>query len=285
MTGRIRIARQAGGHVAGIVIDNPGRRNAIDTAMARAFIDALTELERDDDVKVIIISGAGGDLTVGADVAEIAARFPPPAEGKRAAPLSQRARFAAANLWWGPDGLFNRILLCPKITLVAAKGACLEAGLYLALYADLTIAADDAVFGNPAWRQLGVNGDVSMLIAAVGLKRAKELIYCGGEWDAATALAYGLVDRVVDAAGQDKAVAALAGTCAMIMRDAIAAEKQVVRAALARMQIGTGMAAAAVIAGWGTNIHFRAGEFNLLREARHSGIDEALSAFLIFDQH
>jgi enoyl-CoA hydratase/carnithine racemase len=276
MTGRIRIDRAPGRHIAGIVIDNPGRRNAMDRAMAQAFTDALTELEQDDDVKVIVISGAGGNLTAGVEVRETIARFPHSDGGKRGRPLSQRARFAAANLWWGPQGLFRRLLLCPKITLVAAEGACFEAGLYLALYADLTVASETAVFGNPIWRHIGVNGDISMLIAAVGLKRAKELIYCGGEWDAADAFSYGLIDRVTQSADHEAAVAALADTCAMIMRDAVAAEKQVIGAALARMQITTGMAAGAVVAAWGTNIHFRQGEFNLLREARRTGIRAAL---------
>jgi enoyl-CoA hydratase/carnithine racemase len=128
----------------------------------------------------------------------------------------------------------------------------------------------------PQWRHVGVDGDVSMLVAAVGLKRAKEIIYCGATWDAPTALTYGLIDGVTSPADHPAAITALAESCAMIMRDAVAAEKQVVRAALARMQIETGFGAAAVVAGWGTNIHFRAGEFNFLKEAKSAGVQAAL---------
>ena len=126
---------------------------------------------------------------------EIVARFPhrPPRAFVR---RNQRARFEAANVWWGSAGLFSRLLHSSKITIAAAKGLCLETGLYLALYSDLTVASETAKFGVPAWRHVGVNGDISMLIAAVGLKRAKSLIYCGAEWDARTALAYGLIDGV-----------------------------------------------------------------------------------------
>lgn len=273
MSGRVTWRRSTDPNIGEIVIDHPEKRNAMTAAMAGEFRDALTALERDETVKVIVISATGADLSSGIDADEIVARFPPPAEGVR--PPNQRARFEAANVWWGSAGLFGRLLHSSKITIAAAKGLCLETGLYLALYSDLTLASETAKFGVPAWRHVGVNGDISMLIAAVGLKRAKSLIYCGAEWDARTALGYGLIDGVAPSSDHTAAVEGLAATCAMIMRDAIAAEKQVVLASLSRMQIDTGLAAAAVIGGWGTNIHFRDGEFNFLRHARQVGVDAA----------
>jgi enoyl-CoA hydratase/carnithine racemase len=278
MSGRVTWHRTADRNIGEIVIDYPEKRNAVTAAMAVAFCDAITALERDESVKVIVISGAGPDLTSGTDAGESVSRFPAPAGEARPRPPNQRGRFQAANLWWGHGGLFSRILHCSKITVAAAKGLCLETGVYIALYSDLTVASDTAVFGIPPWRHIGVNGDISMLVAAVGLKRAKELIYCGGAWDARTALSYGLIDGVAKPSDHRATIDSLAGSCAMIMRDAIAAEKQVVFAALARMQIDTGLAAAAVISGWGTNIHFRAGEFNFLRQARQAGIGAALRA-------
>ena len=261
--------------VAEIVIDNPEGRNRVSVAMAGQFLETLTALEADDAIKVIIFSGTGPDFCSGVDVQDIAARFRPPVPGARQQPLSQRSRFAAAEIWWGAQGLFARILHSPKITIAAAQGQCLEAGLYFSLFSDLTIASRTAEFGNPAWQNVGVNGDIAMLIAAVGLKRAKEMIYTGACWSAEQAQAYGLIDDVVSAQALRPAVEKLATTCAMIMRDAIAAEKQVVLASLARMQIDTGLAAAAVIAGWGSNLHFRTGEFNLLREMRDDGEEGA----------
>ncbi|HEY0106100.1 MAG TPA: enoyl-CoA hydratase/isomerase family protein [Rhizomicrobium sp.] len=277
MSGRIAVDRSAGERTASIVIDHPERENAITPRMAAQFCEALTALERDDAVKVVVIKGAGANLTSGADLTAVAQRFAPP-DGEAKKPLSQRARFADADLWWGRAGLFGRVLYCPKITIVAAHGKCHGAGLHLALYADLAIASATAAFAMPEWRHAGVNGDLSMLVAAVGLKRAKELVYWGREWDAATAMSHGLVNAVVASDRHDAATAELAQCCAMIMRDAVAAEKQVVRAALARMQVETGLAAAAVVGAWGTNIHFRQGEFNLLRAAKHDGLDAAVAA-------
>ena len=62
------------------------------------------------------------------------------------------------------------------------------------------------------------------------------------------------------------------------MRDGIITEKHVVFASLAKMQINTGFATAAVVGGWASNVHFRPGEFNFLREVKRSGLDAALKA-------
>jgi len=276
MTGKIIVHRRADRYIGEIVIDNPGKSNAITAAMVAEFCAALDAFERDNDVKVIVISGSGPDLTVGSDVDEIARRFEKKSGDGRERPVNQRVRFDAANLWWGPHGLYRRVLHCPKVTILAAKGLCFEAGLYLATYCDLTIAAETAVFANPHWQHLGVNGDISMLVAAVGLKRAKDLVYTGARWSARDAVSFGLIDGVTAAEQHDQAIETLANSCAMIMRDAVASEKQIIAAALARMQIDTGFGAAAVLGAWSTNIHFRDGEFNLLREMKQIGRTKAL---------
>jgi 2-(1,2-epoxy-1,2-dihydrophenyl)acetyl-CoA isomerase len=285
MTGTIQIRRQAAQHIGEIVIDNAARGNVISEAMAGQFIAALAELEADPGTKVILISGNGENLSTGLDAADVAARLPAPDPAQKRKPVNQRTRFAAAARYWGAEGLFARILHSPKITITAAQGHCLESGLYLALYSDLTMAADNAVFANPAWQTVGVNGDITMLIAAVGLKRAKEMIYCGAEWDAPAALQYGLIDAIAPLPDLRSAALGLAASCAMIMRDAVIAEKQVVLASLARMQVQTGLEAAAVVNAWGSNIHFRPGEFNVLKALRDRGADGASAAARdFFDQ-
>jgi enoyl-CoA hydratase/carnithine racemase len=243
--------------------------------MVGRFCLALDELERDDDIKVIVIAGAGTDLSTGLDVAEAERMYNLFSRPGHRIP-SQRARLAAHHeLWWGPEGMYNRLLHCRKITVLAARGQCLGVGLYLCLYSDLVIASGDASFANPRWRHVGVDGDISMLVAAVGLKRAKELMFCAATWSAEEGRSCGLVDDVVADDALADAVAGLARSCAMIMRDGIATEKQVVFAALAKMQVDTGFAAASVLGGWASNIHHRKGEFNLLRELRDHGPAEA----------
>lgn len=279
MSGHIACHRDADGHTGRIVIHGADVSNFITIDMARSFVTALSELEADDAIKVIVISGDGENLTGGFDPAELEQLYRSAPGGAERKVPSQRARlFAHDRLWWGPQGIYGRLLHCPKITILVAKGLCHEVGLYLALYSDLVFAASDARFANHRWRHVGVDGDISMLIAAVGLKRAKELMYCGSEWPADEARAYGLVDEVISPEGLEDTVNKTVATCTQVMRDGIVTEKHVVFASLAKMQINTGFAAASVIGGWASNIHFRPGEFNFLREARNQGVDKALAA-------
>lgn len=269
----------AGSHIGRIVINRGSHSNAFNMDMVDAFVEALSAFESDDAIKVILISGADDDLTAGFDASEIERVYREAPGGVERKVPSQRARLLAVDrLWWGPRGLYGRLLHCPKITMLAARGLCHEIGLYLALYCDLVFAASDARFANPRWRHVGVDGDVSMLVAAVGLKRAKELMYCGFEWTAQEALDYGLIDEVAKPDDLDEIMEKTAAVCAQVMRDGIITEKHVVFASLAKMQINTGFAAATVIGGWASNIHFRPGEFNFLREARNAGVVSALKA-------
>ena len=279
MSDPILCKRDVESHIGRIVIQRPEKANAFSMEMVEAFRAALSELEGDDAIKVIVISAAGENLTRGSDPAEVEQIYrTAPGDSIRKVP-SQRARLLALDgLWWGPNGLYGRLLHCPKITVLAAKGLCHEVGLYLALYCDLVFASESARFANPRWRHVGVDGDISMLVAAVGLKRAKELMYCGCEWSAREALAYGLIDEVVSEASLEETVDTTAALCTQVMRDGIVTEKHVVFASLAKMQISTGLATAAVVGGWASNLHFRPGEFNFLREVKHSGLDAALRA-------
>ena len=279
MSAHILCERNAESHVGRIVIRRPDQANAFSIAMVDAFRSALSELEGDDSIKVIVIAAVGENLTRGFDPAEVEKIYTmAPGGGNRKVP-SQRARLLALDgLWWGPNGLYGRLLHCPKITILAAKGLCHEVGLYLSLYCDLVFASESACFANPRWRHVGVDGDISMLIAAVGLKRAKELMYLGSEWSARDALAYGLIDDVVGESDLEATVQKTAAFCTQVMRDGIVTEKHVAFASLAKMHINTGFATATAVGAWASNVHFRPGEFNFLREVKHAGLDAALKA-------
>lgn len=279
MTGFIGRVIDSEAHIGRIVIRRPETCNAFTLEMVAEFRDALTAMARDDAVKVIVIAAEGADLTRGLDPADVERMYQAAPGGSERKVPSQRARLLAQDaLWWGPDGLYGRLLHCPKITILAARGLCHEVGLYLALYCDLVFADDSARFANPRWRHVGVDGDISMLVAAVGLKRAKELMYFGFEWPARDARAYGLIDEVVAPSELDAAVDRIATLCTQVMRDGIVTEKHVVFASLAKMQINTGFATATAVGAWASNVHFRPGEFNFLREARNAGLEAALKA-------
>lgn len=180
---RIRVEVEA--PIGFLVIDNPERRNAIALDMWRAIPDAIAALDAAEDVRVIVIRGAGDLAFVsGADISEFAT-VRRDAESARA--------YEAANA-----RAFASIREAKKPTIAMIRGFCLGGGMGVAVATDLRIAADDAVFGIPAAR-LGVGYPpecIRDVVNAVGPMRAKELFFTARRIDAARAAAIGLVAAV-----------------------------------------------------------------------------------------
>lgn len=268
----VRLDKDHAEHVAVLTLEEP----FVTRAMARRVVEHLDDLDGDDDIKVVVLRGSGPDLAAGWDPRDAWAQYVEAPGGAVRKHPSQRARLIALDeSWWGPRGLYQRLLHCRKVTIAEARGRCLDTGLYLALCSDLVVAGPDAEFGSPRWHNIGVDTDMSLLFATVGLKRAKELMYGNLVWSADQALAFGLVDQVVD----DAAAGArdLASVCASIMRDGIVTEKYAVFASLEKMGIGHSFAATTVVSASLSNIHFQPGEFNFLRQVREVGAEAALA--------
>lgn len=172
------------GRRAEMVLNRPDKRNAITRAMWAAIPNLVAPLANDESVRLLVVRGEGGSFAAGADIAEFPETF---ANGEVAARNQAAMRAAMAAL---ED--------FPKPTLAFIRGACVGGGCGLALACDLRLAAEDARLGiTPAKLGLvyGV-ADTRRLVQAVGLSRAKDLLFSGRLIDAAEALRIGLVDRV-----------------------------------------------------------------------------------------
>jgi len=167
--------------VSVLTVDRPDVRNALDTATVDELHRALDEVRKARST-VLIITGAGDKAFVsGADINAIRAR-------KRDDAL------ASIN-----SRLMSAIESHDAISIAAVNGYALGGGCEVALACDLRIAASTAVFGLPE-PTLGIipgAGGTQRLPRIVGLGRAKEMILTGARWDAARALEFGLVSRVV----------------------------------------------------------------------------------------
>ncbi|MBA9001780.1 enoyl-CoA hydratase/isomerase family protein [Thermomonospora cellulosilytica] len=180
--------------VATIVIDRPDKRNAMTAAMWRELPVLLDRLEADPRVRVLVLTGAGGDFCSGADIAELA--------DITSGDLSTAAEEALAAF--------------PKPTLAVVRGFCVGGGCQLAAACDLRLAADDARFGiTPA--KIGIvypAAATARLVRLVGPASAKYLLFSAELVDAAHALRIGLVDEVVPAGDLDDRLAAFTATLA-----------------------------------------------------------------------
>nr|WP_296066622.1 enoyl-CoA hydratase/isomerase family protein [uncultured Actinoplanes sp.] len=168
--------------VATLTLDRPAKRNALDRAMLESLLDATTGLGRRDDVRAVVVRGAGRTFCAGADIADwVSPAAPVAAELSRLG----RAAFAAVAA-----------LPAPSVALI--EGAAVGGGLELALACDVRIAAGDALLGFPELRlgNLPAWNGLSRLVGVAGLGVARHLLLTGELVDGTRAGHLGIVTAV-----------------------------------------------------------------------------------------
>ncbi|MFM8310358.1 MAG: enoyl-CoA hydratase/isomerase family protein [Ilumatobacteraceae bacterium] len=216
------------GPVGTITLDRADKRNAVDHAMWVALDAACRQLAAADDVRVVVLRGAGDHFCAGADINDLLAAR---AHGEMPfLEVNMAAEHALATL--------------PKPTVAAICGDCIGGGAALAIDCDIRIAASTARFGiTPS--KLGIVYPTASLERAVRLlgPAAKRLLYSGDLIDAVEAHRIGLVDEVVELGDLDARVAALCDTLASRSLLTQAATKEMVAAVLAEGSVPAEMSA------------------------------------------
>lgn len=179
-----------------ITFNRPDKLNAINSATVHQLRQRLAEAAADDNVKVLLLTGAGRSFSAGFDINdEMEDNTETPLEWLE--PL-QRDVDATMEIW-----------SFPKPTIAVVKGYCLAGACEMAMACDMIVAADDAKFGEPEI-QYG-SGPVTLLMPFIlGHKKTNELLFTGGIIDADEARQAGLVNRVVPAEAVEQEALALA---------------------------------------------------------------------------
>ncbi len=179
--------------VAVLTMNRPDRRNAMSDAMMTAMERVLREVEVDDAVGCVVLTGAGGAFCAGGDVKAMAERpTGAPVQTVDAAIHHQRLRHRATS---------GRLWQMPKPTIAAIGGPAAGAGLSLALACDLRYAVEGAVF-TTAFARVAFSGDYGgtwFLTRLVGSAKAKELYYFSERLTASEAERLGIVNAVFPA--------------------------------------------------------------------------------------
>ena len=265
------------GHVAKITLNRPEKLNAISFAVQHQILDALIAAEEDDDVKVIILKGAGRCFSSGADLGDVGFRYDEwkePKPGEKARRPSQRARLNKDRFTWA--NYMMRVLLCSKVTIAQAHGYCFGSGLMLAENCDLIIGADDCQFGYVEER-LGTGGSTMspLLVYRVGLTVALELQITGKIIDGKKAEQIHLINRAVPASDLESEVDELARGIALYSRDGLAISKTVRHAVYDTL----GITHWGNIGYWShtlmTNMRWEPDEYNFMKERRDKGVKTA----------
>jgi enoyl-CoA hydratase len=204
-----------GGTLARLTIDNSAKLNSLNRALMREIVDAAAELAADAELRLVVVTGAGGHAFIGgADLGEIAA-------------LDRDSAREFISLVHACCDAFRRL---PVPAIARIDGYALGAGLELAAACDLRVASERAVFGMPEVR-IGVPSvvEAALLPQLIGYGRTRRLLLTGVTIDAEEALAWGLVDAVAPPDRLDAVVERLAATILAGGPHAIRLQKRLIR--------------------------------------------------------
>jgi enoyl-CoA hydratase/carnithine racemase len=212
MTG-LRI--ETDGPLRRIVLARPERRNAFDAGLIAELTEAFSDVG---DARAVLLSGEGKSFSAGADVEWMRAS----AELDYDENLADAERLRA---------MLEAIDTCPAPVVTAVQGHALGGGCELAMFCDLTIAAEGTLFGEPEILFSQV-GPAVLMPFIIGHKRARELIYFGDKIDAKRALEIGMINRVVPREELITATMKYAKRLALIAPEALVAAKLAVNRGL-----------------------------------------------------
>ena len=196
------ISRKEGG-IGWMIYDQQAKYNAVTYDMRRAIPGIMADFGADDDVRVVVIAGAGEKAFIsGSDISQFGEKRSSEDARKMYDEASKQANAAMSAF--------------PKPMIAMIHGYCLGAGVLTAMLCDFRIAADNAQFGAPP-AKLGLGfgyGGVDNLVKLIGPAYAAEMLFTGNRYPADDALRMGMVNRVVPYADLEDTVREIAGTIA-----------------------------------------------------------------------
>jgi 2-(1,2-epoxy-1,2-dihydrophenyl)acetyl-CoA isomerase len=210
------VLEQREDRVATLILNRPERMNALNKDLVLALNDALTRVEADQDIDVVVLAGTGRAFCAGGDLAVIG-------KGRQENVVTELQPILRA----GMQAVLKIRTMCQPV-IAAVHGAAAGAGMNIALAADIRVASEDAMFGQN-FAKVGLfpdYGGTFFLPQLVGPAKAAELFYTGDMIDAAEALRLGIVNRVVPLAQLESEVRALAQKIAQGPAIAIRAVKR-----------------------------------------------------------
>lgn len=219
------------GNIARITMNRPAKRNALNNALRSEILAALEASDRDDNIRVTILRGAGPAFCAGYDLgADLAAGQPYYTAG-------------GYGIWprHVTEGAF-RIWDLAKPVIAQVHGYCLAGGSELAAACDLVYVAEDAQIGYPAVRAISPP-DNQFYPWVIGMRRAMEMMLTGDSITGAQAVAYGFANNVFPREGLDESVLAMAERVAKIPPDIQQINKRAVHRQMEIMGMRAGIRA------------------------------------------
>jgi enoyl-CoA hydratase/carnithine racemase len=272
--GKVTLERDDGSGIARVTLDNPARKNAYDQAMRGQLAAHLDELAFDDAVKVVVVRGAGGIFSTGADMNNAYAWYGDDGgqDGKRRRP-SQRRRLLVDRKTFD---FYHFFLGFPKVTVAEVSGFALGGGFELALMADIAVVASDTVVGTPATRFLGpALGSLHMFFHRLGPVLARRLLLTGDTIEARELAHLGVFTEVVEPDAVEARAAWYAAKVSRMPADGIVMAKEAFRLVEQVQGYQGEEVLSYLLHAYGTNLSFDEGDFNFVKVRAEHGTKRA----------
>ncbi|MDT5101712.1 MAG: hypothetical protein QOC76_5449 [Mycobacterium sp.] len=267
--------------IATITLNNSRQRNSYDAAMREAVARCLDRVADDDDITVVLLRGADGVFSTGADMNNAYGWYGDerPREEKKSRP-SQRRRLTVDRKSFG---FYHNLMGFPKVTVGEISGYALGGGFEMALMTDISVIARDTKIGMPATRFLGpALGSLHMFFHRLGPVLARRLLLTGDIIEAGAIEHLGVFTDTCEPAKVAARARYWAQKAAKMPADGVVIAKEAFRLVEQSQAYQGEEVASYLFHAYGTNLQFADGEFNFVKTRAAHGTKEA---FRLRDEH
>jgi enoyl-CoA hydratase len=265
--------------IATITLNNPAQRNSYDAAMRDSIGRYLDQVAEDDDITVVLLRGAGGVFSTGADMNNAYGWYGQSEEGAKSRP-SQRRRLTVDRKSFG---FYHNLMGFPKVTVGEISGYALGGGFEMALMTDISVIARDTKIGMPATRFLGpALGSLHMFFHRLGPVLARRLLLTGDVVEASAIEHLGVFTDTCEPESVSARARYWAEKAAKMPADGVVIAKEAFRLVEQSQAYQGEEVASYLFHAYGTNLQFAPGEFNFVKTRAQHGTKEA---FRLRDEH
>ena len=279
---RVRYEVDDDNRIATITLNNPTQRNAYDAPMRETLARYLDTVAEDDDITVVVLRGAEGVFSTGADMNNAYGWYGKgdDADDPRKGRPSQRRRLTVDRKTFG---FYHNLMGFPKVTVGEISGYALGGGFEMALMTDISVIARDTRIGMPATRFLGpALGSLHMFFHRLGPVLARRLLLTGDIITAADVEHLGVFTETCEPASVTARARYWAQKAAKMPADGVVIAKEAFRLVEQSQAYQGEEVASYLFHAYGTNLQFAPGEFNFVKTRAEHGTSEA---FRLRDEH
>ncbi|BCQ08329.1 enoyl-CoA hydratase [Mycobacterium heckeshornense] len=266
--------------IATITLNNPKQRNSYDATMRDGIARYLDRVAQDDDITVVLLRGAGGVFSTGADMNNAYGWYGADSTTSAKSRPSQRRRLTVDRKSFG---FYHNFMGFPKVTVGEISGYALGGGFEMALMTDISVIARDTKIGMPATRFLGpALGSLHMFFHRLGPVLARRLLLTGDIIEAGAVEHLGIFTDTCDPGNVTARARYWAEKAAKMPADGVVIAKEAFRLVEQTQAYQGEEVASYLFHAFGTNLQFAPGEFNFVKTRARYGTKEA---FRLRDEH